>query len=43
MGTTDVTFDDANGIVSVDGVEAISIAPALGLDVLIRDNSAVIV
>lgn len=42
VGTTDASFDDANGIVSVDGVEAISIAPALGLDVLIRDNSAVI-
>jgi len=42
VGTTDVSFDDANGIVSVDGVEAISLAPALGLDVLIRDNSAVI-
>jgi len=42
VGTTDASYDNATGFLSVDGVEVATLDPGLGLDVLTRGNSAVI-
>ena len=42
VGSTDVLYENATGLVSVDGVEVATLEAGLELDVLTRENSAVL-
>ncbi|WP_010470107.1 calcium-binding protein [Acaryochloris sp. CCMEE 5410] len=42
VGSTDASYDNVTGFVSVDGTEVATLDAGLGLDVLVRGNSAVI-
>lgn len=42
VGSTDVSYDDPSGTLSVDGLEVATLEAGLGLEVLTRENSAVV-
>ena len=42
VGSTNVDYNEQSGILSIDGIEAASLAAGLDLDVLTRSNSSVV-